>query len=104
MLDVMNTALTVGHTIHHRYYLADTPSPGNAPLPGNTETQLDDILGWVKWLGLAACIAGLFLVGGRMALSHNRGQGGEHMASLGYVGGGMVIIGSAAAIVSFLTT
>ncbi|MDQ6740766.1 MAG: hypothetical protein M3021_10510 [Actinomycetota bacterium] len=85
---------------HH--YLADTPTPGNATLPGNTETQLNTVLGWIKYLGLAACVAGLFLVAGKMAISHRTGGGGEHMSGLGYVAGALVIIGGASSIVSFL--
>lgn len=87
---------------HH--YLADTPQPGNATLPGNTETQLNTVLGWIKYLGLAACVAGLFLVAGKMAISHRTGGGGEHMAGIGYVAGALVLIGGASSIVSFLAT
>jgi hypothetical protein len=85
----------------HRY-LADTPTPGNPSLPGNTENQLNQVLGWIKYLGLAACVAGLFLVAAKMAISHRTGAGGEHIAGLGYVAGALVIIGGASSIVSFL--
>lgn len=81
---------------------ASTPQPGNTPLPGNLSSQLDTVLGWVRWLGLAACVAGLFLVAGRMAISHRVGGGGEHMAHLGYVAAALVLIGGASSIVGFL--
>lgn len=87
-------------TINH--YLADVPTPGPATLPGNTESQLNTVLGWIKYLGLAAAVAGLFIVAGKMAISHRTGAGGEHMAGLGYIAGALVIIGSASAIVGFL--
>lgn len=87
-------------TLHHA--LADVPNPGPATLPGNTENQLNTVLGWVKYLGLAAAVAGLFLVAGKMAISHRTGGGGEHMAGLGYVAGALVLIGGASSIVGFL--
>ena len=87
-----------------RHYLADTPTPGNATLPGNTEAQLNTVLGWIKYLGLAACVAGLFVVAGKMAISHRTGGGGEHMAGIGYVAGALVLIGGASSVVSFLAT
>ncbi|MDQ2729060.1 MAG: hypothetical protein M3Y91_14655 [Actinomycetota bacterium] len=99
MFPLVHAALTASH-----HYLADTPTPGNPTLPGNTAGKLDTVLGWVKYLGLAACIAGLFMVGGKMALSHRNGSGGEHMAGLGYVAGALIIIGGASSIVSFLAT
>ena len=66
------------------------PAPSDTALPGQVQSQLDSILGWVKWLGLAAAFAGLFTAAGRMALSHRMGSGGEHMSSLGYIAGGLV--------------
>jgi hypothetical protein len=77
------------------------PAPSNTALPGQVQTQLNAVLGWVKWLGLAAAFAGLFVAAGRMALSHRMGSGGEHMSSLGYIAGSLVLIGSASALVGF---
>jgi drug/metabolite transporter (DMT)-like permease len=77
------------------------PAPTDTALPGQVQTQLDSILGWVKWLGLAAAFAGLFTAAGRMTLSHRLGSGGEHMSALGYIAGGLVLIGSASALVGF---
>jgi hypothetical protein len=78
------------------------PSPGSGTdLPGQVQAQLNAVLGWVKWLGLAAAFAGLFVAAGRMALSHRMGSGGEHMSSLGYIAGSLVLIGSASALIGF---
>lgn len=85
---------------HH--LLADTPTPGNPSLPGNAEQAINTVLGWVKYIGLAACVAGLFLVAARMAVSHRHGGGGEHMTGLAYVAGALIIIGAAAAIIGAL--
>lgn len=94
---------TVIATSTHRY-LADTPTPGNPSLPGGAETQLNSVLGWVKYLGLAAAFVGLFITAGKMAVSHRTGQGGEHMAGLGYIAGALVLIGSASALIGFFAT
>jgi hypothetical protein len=87
--------------VSHWLLAQGTPAPANSTLPGNVQTQLNDVLGWVKWLGLAAAFAGLFTAAGRMALSHRTGSGGEHMSALGYIAGGLILIGSASALVGF---
>lgn len=84
-----------------QYHLLDTPTPGNPSLPGGAESQLNTVLGWVKYLGLTAAFIGLFIVAGKMAVSHRSGQGGEHMAGLGYIAGALIIIGSASALIGF---
>jgi len=84
--------------------IGDTPNPGRATLPGDTQAKLNTVLGWVKYLGLAAAVAGLFIVAAKMSISHRTGGGGEHLAGLGYVAGALVIIGGATSIVSFLVT
>ena len=72
MLSELHTVLA---SSSHRY-LADTPTPGNPSLPGGAETQLNSVLGWIKYLGLAAAFVGLFITAGKMAVSHRTGQGG----------------------------
>lgn len=84
------------------HLVAATPTPGNPSLPGNAEQAINTVLGWLKYIGLAACVAGLFLVAARMAVSHRQGGGGEHMAGLAYVAGALIIIGAAAAIIGAL--
>jgi hypothetical protein len=50
------------------------------------------LLGWTKWLALAIAIAGLMITGARMAISHRRGEGGEHGAAIAWVLAGVIII------------
>lgn len=99
-------ALTELHTVvmSAQQYVAagNIPAPGNTALPGNAATQLNTVLGWIKYLGLAAAFVGLFLTAGKMAVSHRTGQGGEHVAGLGYVAGSPIILGSASAVIGFL--
>lgn len=84
------------------HVLAATPTPANPSLPGNAEQTINTVLGWLKYIGLVACVAGLFLVASRMAVSHRHGGGGEHMAGLAYVAGSLIIIGAAGAIIGAL--
>ncbi|MFI9311124.1 hypothetical protein [Streptomyces triculaminicus] len=82
-------------------YLADVPNPGSGKQPPHTE-GLTTILSWVAWVVCGLCVAGLLFVAGRMAVMHNRGEGGQHMTGLAYVLGACVIVGSASALVGAL--
>jgi hypothetical protein len=89
------------HAAAPHFQLADVPSPTTGSLPGTTESQFNSVLGWVKYLGLAAVFVGLFMLGGKMALNHRNGTSGEHLGSLGMIIGALVLIGSASSIVGF---
>ncbi|MEV4440923.1 hypothetical protein AB0K09_18275 [Streptomyces sp. NPDC049577] len=82
-------------------YLADVPNPGTGTAPPGHE-HLDTILKWVAWVVCGLCVAGLLFVAGRMAVMHNRGEGGQHMTGLAYVLGACVLVGSASALVGAL--
>lgn len=83
-------------------FLADPPNPGKgSPPPGSA--QLTSILGWVAWVVLALCVCGVLVVAGRMAISHQRGQGGEHATGLAYVLGACVLVGIASTVVGMLS-
>jgi hypothetical protein len=69
--------------------------------PPNTES-LATLFGWLKWGGLAMCIAGVIITGATMAVAHRNGRGGEHGAALGYVCGGAVLIGAASGLIGAL--
>lgn len=60
------------------------------------------ILGWVMWIVVALCILGVFLVAGRMAVNHRRGEGADHASALGWVLGACVLVGSGAGLVGSL--
>ncbi|MFF3062305.1 MULTISPECIES: hypothetical protein [unclassified Streptomyces] len=77
------------------------PTKGSNP-PG--WTKLLTVLHWVFLAVTVACVAGVLIVAGRMAVSHRRGEGGEHMGSLGIVMTACVLAGSASALVSTLTS
>jgi hypothetical protein len=79
-------------------------NPGQgAPPPGAIAGDLDTVLSWIAWGVFSIAVVAMLVVAGRMMLSHHRGQGGDHGASLGYVLGGTILAASASAIVGVLT-
>jgi hypothetical protein len=80
---------------------AAAPDPGNGQAPAALEQKVDAVIGFVAWLAVAACVAGVLIVAIRMALLHRRGELGEHMSGLGSVAGACVLIGAASGIVNY---
>jgi hypothetical protein len=79
------------------------PDPGKGTEPPKKVTdRLNTLLGWVAWVVFGICIGGVLIVAGRMAISHRRGEGGEHASGLAWVGAACILAGSAAAIVQAL--
>ncbi|MCZ7458208.1 hypothetical protein [Streptomyces sp. WMMC940] len=82
-------------------YLADVVNPGQGVEPPGAG-KLKTVVQWVAWVVLALCVTGVLVVAGRMALSHQRGQGGEHATGLAYVLGACVLVGIASGLVGTL--
>lgn len=82
-------------------YAADVPDP--APqAPAALENAVEKILGVIKYLGLAAMVGGLILIGIKMVSGKDSGRGGrDGMDSLYYWAGGMILIGATSSIVGF---
>jgi peptidoglycan/LPS O-acetylase OafA/YrhL len=82
-------------------HLAGVPNPGaGTPPPG--AAGLLKILKWAAWVVSGLCVFGVFAVAGRMAVMHNRGEGGQHMTGIAYVLGACVLVGAASALVGSL--
>ncbi|MBF5083759.1 hypothetical protein [Quadrisphaera sp. INWT6] len=77
------------------------PDPGAGVAPPGSEGLLT-ILQWAAWIGFGVAVLGVVLAGIAMAISHRRGEGGEHMSRLGWVFAGCIVIGSAAGLVGAL--
>lgn len=77
------------------------PNPGKGTAPPGS-AGVTKILSWAAWLAVAICVVGVLVAGGKMAIEHRRGGGGESVASLGWVLGGCIVIGSASALVGAL--
>ncbi|MCQ4044276.1 hypothetical protein ACFOSC_29710 [Streptantibioticus rubrisoli] len=75
------------------------PGEGSQPPGGD---KLTTVLGWVAWIVCGVCVAGVLMVAGRMAVMHNRGEGGQHMVGIAYVLGACVLVGAASALVGAL--
>jgi hypothetical protein len=83
---------------------AVTPAP-NPVIPDPTPTipaEADGlllVLNWASGIGLALGVLGVIIAGIGMLIVWNRGQGGDHLAKLGWVLGGCIIITGAGGIV-----
>ncbi|MFB4319800.1 hypothetical protein [Actinomadura sp. 21ATH] len=64
---------------------------------GKAAEPVGVILRWLVWTAFGACIAGVFLVCGNMALRHKRGEAGAHIADLGWVMVAIVVTGGGVA-------
>ena len=89
-------AATTGGT---KYLAVFNPGTGQQP-PGTG--GLTTILQWIAWIVCGICVAGVLMVAGRMAVMHNRGEGGQHMVGIAYVLGACVLVGAASALVGAL--
>ena len=76
------------------------PGTGSAPPVLMIQAQL--ILDIIAWSATAACVAGILITAALMAISHHRGGGSEHFASLGKVLTACVLVATASAIVGWL--
>jgi len=67
--------------------------------PGSGDVVM--IVNWVAWLGVTAAIVGVIICAIMMVLaaSGRHGGGGEHMSRLGWVLGGLILMGAAGTLV-----
>lgn len=97
----MSTVLTALSTAKDTLVLAAEINPPGSVQPPGTEGLLT-VLGWLAWVVTLAAIGGVFLVAGKMAVSHRRGEGSEAVGQLGWVLGAAVLIGAAGPVVNAL--
>jgi hypothetical protein len=79
---------------------ADINVPAAVQPPGTA--GLLTVLSWGAWIVTLVCIAGIFAVAAKMAVSHRRGEGSEAVGQLGWVMGACVLIAAAGPIVNLL--
>ncbi len=89
---------TLTHLVH--VMAADIPAPSAVQPPG-TE-GLTTVLSWVAWGVTFLCVVGVFLVAGKMGISHRRGEGSEAVGQLGWVMGACILGASATSLVNVL--
>jgi len=80
-------------------FAAPNPKPG---LPGGVEAKLNTLLGMGMSIVIVACVAGVFLCAGKLALALRHGEGGEAAGKLAAVGFACILVGSGAGIVNYL--
>lgn len=80
----------------------DIPDPDPAPPPG-FEGPVGILFGWLKWGGLAVAVAGVMIIGGKMAINIRRGEAAGELGQLLFVALGCILIGAAASLVGFLS-
>lgn len=95
----MHSALLSG--VVHLLAGVYNPGSGKAP-PAAVAEKLRMLMDWAAWTATSVCVIGVFAAGGRMALNHRRGEGGEHATGLAWVAIACILIGSASAIVGAL--
>jgi hypothetical protein len=78
-------------------------NPGIGSAPSDLTSQVHLLMDIVAWAATSACVAGVAIVATMMAVSHHRGMGGQHFASLGCVMAACILIGTAGLLVQFLT-
>lgn len=79
----------------------EVPNPGAGAAPPGSGGFIS-IMGWAKWIALGLCVIGLIIAGAIMAVSHRRGEGGEHGARIGYALAGVAVIAGAFSLVTAL--
>jgi hypothetical protein len=83
---------------------APAPSgPNPKPkLPGGVQAKLDTLLGMGMAVVIVACVAGVLICAGKLALAVRHGEGAEAAGKLGAVGFACILVGSAAGVVNYL--
>lgn len=100
----MSALLALHESLGHLVIAAaNVPDPGNGTAPPGFE-KFTDVLGWVKWLALGIAIAGIIIIGAKLTIDNRRGEGGQHLGSLGFAMIGIIIISGAVSLVSFLVS
>ena len=78
---------------------APAPTPG---LPGGVEAKLNTLLGMGMSFVIVACVAGVFICAGKLAMSLRHGNGAEAAGQLVAVLVACILVGSGAGIVNYL--
>lgn len=83
-------------------YTADVPNP-KPQAPPEVAEKVEALIGFLRYGVIAACVAGMFLVAGKAALAHRRGELSDVMGSLGAVLAACLLVASGSALVGFMT-
>ncbi|HIZ36383.1 MAG TPA: hypothetical protein H9815_11440 [Candidatus Ruania gallistercoris] len=76
--------------------------PDPAPVQPPNTGGIVAAMGWLKWVALSVCIAGLIAAGAMMAWQSRRGEGSEHAGKIAAALVGVIVISAATSLVAFL--
>lgn len=91
------------HVLAFTLHTAPIYNPGFGSAPPAVMAKAHTLMDIVAWTATSACVVGIAIVATMMGISHHRGTGSEHFASLGRVLAACVLIGTAGPLVQFLT-
>lgn len=78
---------------------APNPHPG---LPAGVDAKLNTLLGMVMSVVIVACVGGVLVCAGKLALAVRHGEGAAAAGQLGAVAFACVLVGSGAGLVNYL--
>lgn len=93
----------VHETVSQVIAAANVPDPGNGSAPPGFG-KFTDVMGWVKWVALGVAVIGIMVIGAKLAIGSQRGEGGQHLGALGQSMVGVIVISGAASLVGFLVS
>lgn len=77
------------------------PDPGLGEAPPEIADRVNTILSLIAWLGVAACIAGVFFTAIAMVIAYRRGDLSDQMGRFGMVLAACILIGGASGLVTW---
>jgi hypothetical protein len=83
-------------------HMGDVPNPAPTA-PQEIKDKINTLIGFMRYGVIAACVAGVFIVAGKAALAHRRGELSDVMGHLGAVAAACPLVASGSALVGFLT-
>ncbi|CAN5344041.1 hypothetical protein BH09ACT5_BH09ACT5_24360 [soil metagenome] len=81
---------------------AAIPDPEPVAPPG-FEGPVGILFGWLKWGGLALAVAGVMIIGGKMAINVRKGGAAGELGQLMIVAVGCILIGAAASLIGLIS-
>ncbi len=100
-VQLSSAVLTAGATDEEAPAGSGVPDPGLGEAPPEIGERVNTILGLLAWLGVAACVAGIFITAISMVLAYRRGDLGDQMGRFGLVLAACVLIGGASGLVTW---
>lgn len=99
---MMNLTASSGDLLHHAAVLAADPPTTNPQQPPGMG-KVTTVLNWIAWGVTILCVAGLLMVGGKLAIAHRNGEGFEAGSGLAKVLFACLLVGAASGLVGALT-